>query len=115
MVPPPQLAEFAALPLYDAVGNLTSLHFTAKFKVLSPQPDGRTFQPVIRSVEFDLVQQAGRTVILGGMLVEYGEIAEDVVNLCLAIYKLQNPDPLPTNPAPKLLPRRKDLREAAKK
>lgn len=97
MMDKPQLVSFTATPLYDDAGALLSLAVTAKFKVMMLLPDGKAKQAHLRSVEFDLVRQSGQSVVIGNELVEFGDVAADIVGIAEFAWKMNHPDPLPVN------------------
>jgi hypothetical protein len=99
----PQLVTFTATPLYDPAGTLVSLHVTAKFRVPLDMPNGQTKTPGIRSIDFDLIQ--GQEAMIGNQIVNYRDIADDILGVSAFAWKLQNPDPLPVH--------RRSLREQA--
>lgn len=108
LIEKPQLASFAATPLYDASGALVSFHCTATFKVLELKPDGRSQTPGMKAVNFDLVQQGSQSVVLGNQLVEFADIGDDLLGVCAFAFKLHHPDPLPTHPV--AVERRRSIR-----
>lgn len=113
VVEKPQLLSFTATPLYDSDGELLSFQVTAKFKVIMIMPDGKKQRPHIRNIEFDLVQNAGQSVIINHTtnkeIVELADFGTDLLGVADFMWELNNPGPLPTNPVP--VTRRKTLRE----
>lgn len=111
----PRLVSFNALPLYDdASGALLSLTVNFTYKVPMLLPDGKSLRPHIRVEKADFVLQGGQLVAIGDQLVEFGDLAEDIIAVADFVWRLNNPNPLPTNPAP-ALERRKKVPQAKRK
>lgn len=107
----PQLRSFNLIPLYAEDGSVKSMHAVANFAVWVLNPDGVTREQHIRPVEFDLVRQGSQSLTLNNQLVDYIDIADDILGICQYVWNQQHPSELPVNPEP---PRRRAKRESGK-
>ncbi len=100
----PQMQSMTVTPLYDEAGKVTAMSVTVKYAVTSMQPDGKTPQRLLTTIDVDLVAQSKNQVLVKNELVVLGDSAEELTVLAEAIWNQQHPPPLPV--------RRRALREA---
>lgn len=108
----PQLRSVNLILLYGVDGSLKSAHVTSSFAVWVLNPDGVTRDQHIRPVEFDLVRQGSQSLVLGNQLVDYSDIADDIIGISEYVWNQQHPSELSENPEP--APRRRAKRESGK-